>query len=116
MRSAWRWLATIGLAGIALFVIAACGGGGSGKARARPTTRPSGTATVGGGAATNEGPSTPTSSPGTPTVGVDALTADFSAMAKLKPLASQGKGMIGVLLPDTTTSTRYVQEAAPTRG
>jgi D-xylose transport system substrate-binding protein len=91
MRSAWRWLATIGLAGIALFVLAACGGGGS----------------------DNESASTTTSSSGTPTVGVDDLTADFSAMTKLKPLASQGKGMIGVLLPDTTTSTRYVQYDAP---
>ena len=34
-------------------------------------------------------------------------------MAKLKPLASEGKGMIGVLLPDTTTSARYVQYDAP---
>src|ERR1700716_592711 len=36
-----------------------------------------------------------------------SLTADFSAMAQLKDLASQGKGLIGVLLPDTTTSARY---------
>jgi D-xylose transport system substrate-binding protein len=91
MRSAWRGLALFGLASIALFVIAACGGGGS----------------------NNESASTTTESSGTPTVGVDDLTADFSAMAKLKPLASQGKGMIGVLLPDTTTSTRYVQYDAP---
>jgi D-xylose transport system substrate-binding protein len=34
-------------------------------------------------------------------------------MKKLTALASQGKGMIGVLLPDTTTSTRYVQYDAP---
>ena len=34
-------------------------------------------------------------------------------MKTLKPLASEGKGMIGVLLPDTTTSTRYVQYDAP---
>jgi D-xylose transport system substrate-binding protein len=34
-------------------------------------------------------------------------------MAQLKGLASQGKGMVGVLLPDTTTSTRYVQYDAP---
>jgi D-xylose transport system substrate-binding protein len=41
------------------------------------------------------------------------LTADFSAMTELKGLASEGKGMIGVLLPDTTTSARYVQYDAP---
>jgi D-xylose transport system substrate-binding protein len=34
-------------------------------------------------------------------------------MKQLTGLASQGKGMIGVLLPDTTTSTRYVQYDAP---
>jgi D-xylose transport system substrate-binding protein len=34
-------------------------------------------------------------------------------MAKLKPLAARGKGMIGVLLPDTTTSARYVTFDAP---
>jgi D-xylose transport system substrate-binding protein len=41
------------------------------------------------------------------------FTADFSAMEKLKPLVSQGQGLIGVLLPDTTTSTRYVTYDAP---
>src|SRR5438105_13489408 len=35
------------------------------------------------------------------------FTADFSGMASLKTLASQGKGKIGVLLPETTTSARY---------
>jgi D-xylose transport system substrate-binding protein len=34
-------------------------------------------------------------------------------MKALSGLASQGKGMVGVLLPDTTTSTRYVQYDAP---
>jgi D-xylose transport system substrate-binding protein len=44
---------------------------------------------------------------------VNSLGADFAQMAQLKDLAAQGKGMIGVLLPDTTTSTRYVQYDAP---
>jgi D-xylose transport system substrate-binding protein len=46
---------------------------------------------------------------------VDAsnLGADFATMKALTGLAAQGKGMIGVLLPDTTTSTRYVQYDAP---
>ncbi len=38
---------------------------------------------------------------------LSSFTVDFSAMAQLKSLASQGKGLIGVLLPDTTTSARY---------
>jgi D-xylose transport system substrate-binding protein len=41
------------------------------------------------------------------------FTPDFSVMAELKDLAAQGEGMIGVLLPDTTTSTRYVQYDEP---
>ena len=36
-----------------------------------------------------------------------SFTADFSAMAQLKDLASKGTGLIGVLLPDTTSSARY---------
>ena len=42
-----------------------------------------------------------------------AFTADFAVMKTLTALAAQGKGKIGVLLPDTTTSTRYVQYDAP---
>jgi D-xylose transport system substrate-binding protein len=48
-----------------------------------------------------------------PTVTVDQFTSDFSAMKQLQGLAAQGKGKIGVLLPDTTSSTRYVQYDAP---
>jgi D-xylose transport system substrate-binding protein len=42
-----------------------------------------------------------------------AFTSDFSVMKQLTGLASQGKGMVGVLLPDTTTSARYVTFDAP---
>src|SRR5664280_1901214 len=48
-----------------------------------------------------------------PQISATAFTSDFSAMKQLAGLASQGKGMVGVLLPDTTTSTRYVQYDAP---
>ena len=48
-----------------------------------------------------------------PSVDVTKFTADFSVMKTLQSLAAQGKGKIGVLLPDTTTSTRYVQYDAP---
>ena len=34
-------------------------------------------------------------------------------MATLKPLASAGKGKVAAILPDTTTSTRYVEFDAP---
>jgi len=42
-----------------------------------------------------------------------SFTADFSAMAKLKDIASKGKGKIGILLPETTTSARYTSFDAP---
>jgi D-xylose transport system substrate-binding protein len=47
------------------------------------------------------------------TVTASSFTADFSAMAQLKSVASQGKGKIAVLLPDTTTSARYEQFDRP---
>ncbi len=42
-----------------------------------------------------------------------SFTADFSALAALKPLVAQGKGKVGVLLPETTTSARYTSFDAP---
>jgi D-xylose transport system substrate-binding protein len=76
----------------ALAVAAGCGGGGS------STTGGGGTGTAGGAV---------------PQIDATAFTADFSQMTQLKGLASQGKGLIGVLLPDTTTSARYVTYDAP---
>src|SRR5579864_4067569 len=65
--------------------------------------------------------SSPTSSSTTTTSGNSApsnisatsFTSDFSVMAGLKGLASQGHGMIGALLPDTASSARYVSFDAP---
>ena len=34
-------------------------------------------------------------------------------MATLKPLAAKGKGNVAVILPDTVSSTRYVEFDAP---
>jgi D-xylose transport system substrate-binding protein len=48
-----------------------------------------------------------------PPLAMGDFTSDFSAMAKLKALASQGKGKIGVLLPETATSARYASFDAP---
>jgi len=41
------------------------------------------------------------------TIAASDFAADFAAMAKVKDLAAKGEGLIGVLLPDTTTSARY---------
>jgi D-xylose transport system substrate-binding protein len=46
-------------------------------------------------------------------ISATALTNDFSAMAGLKDLASQGKGNVAVILPDTTSSARYTEFDAP---
>ena len=93
MRLSWRGLVMAGLATAALaFVAAGCGGGGS-------------SSTEGGGASTGGA--------AVPQLDAAAFTVDFSQMKKLTDLAKQGKGMIGVLLPDTTTSARYVQYDAP---
>ena len=56
---------------------------------------------------------TPKTSAAVPQISATEFTSDFAAMKQLTGLASQGKGMVGVLLPDTTTSTRYVQYDAP---
>jgi D-xylose transport system substrate-binding protein len=55
---------------------------------------------------TTAGASATTAAPAV-SISASSFTADFSAMAQLKSVASAGKGLIGVLLPDTTTSARY---------
>src|SRR5438552_1389322 len=55
----------------------------------------------------------PGSSASVPAIAAGDFTADFAVMQQLTGLASQGSGLVGVLLPDTTTSTRYVQYDAP---
>jgi len=66
------------------------------------------------GSSSSSSSSTPSSAGGAvPSVDVTKFTADYAVMKTLQSLAAQGKGKIGVLLPDTTTSTRYVQYDAP---
>jgi D-xylose transport system substrate-binding protein len=48
-----------------------------------------------------------------PNVSATSFDVNFTQMKRLKGLASEGKGLVGVLLPDTTTSTRYVEYDAP---
>ena len=58
---------------------------------------------------------TSTSSPATvpSDLSISSFTADFSYMPKLKDLTAAGKGKVGVILPDTTSSVRYVQFDQP---
>jgi D-xylose transport system substrate-binding protein len=70
-------------------------------------------AACGGGSSSSSGGSGSTPAGSIPNVDASAFTADFSVMKQLKGLAAQGKGKVGVLLPDTTTSARYVTYDAP---
>jgi D-xylose transport system substrate-binding protein len=48
-----------------------------------------------------------------PQLSLAQINNSFSAMATLKPLAAKGKGNVAVILPDTVSSTRYVEFDAP---
>ncbi|MEA2196519.1 MAG: D-xylose transport system substrate-binding protein [Solirubrobacteraceae bacterium] len=84
------------LAVTALFGVAACGSSSSNTTTTKSTAS-----------------SPPSSTSTTPSVTASSFTNDYSAMTALKPLAAQGKGAVAAILPDTTTSTRYVAYDAP---
>ena len=48
-----------------------------------------------------------------PQLSLSEINNSFTAMTKLKPLAAKGKGNVAVILPDTVSSTRYVEFDAP---
>ena len=75
--------------------VAACGSSSSSGSGGGP----SGSSSSGGG--------------GPGMVSAASFTRDFSEMAKLKSIASQGKGKISVILPDTVSSARYTEFDAP---
>ncbi len=81
------------LAGSAALVVAACGSSGT------PSSGSSSSSGSTGGSV--------------PQLSVSSLNNTFSAMTALKPLASRGKGNVAVILPDTVSSTRYVEFDAP---
>jgi D-xylose transport system substrate-binding protein len=58
-------------------------------------------------------PTTSGASGSTPKIGVKTFNNSFSAMKKLTSLAKEGHGKVAALLPDTTSSTRYVEFDAP---
>lgn len=85
-----KLMAVGGCAGIAA-VVAACGG----------SSNNSPSASSGGGAGIPSG------------LSVNSFDVNFSVMSQFKGLVSSGKGLVGVVLPDTTSSTRYVQFDQP---
>ena len=76
-------------AALALAVVA-CGGGSSSS-----SSSSSGSASIPAG------------------LSVKSFDASFSVMSQFKGLTSAGKGLVGVIMPDTTTSTRWVTFDAP---
>jgi D-xylose transport system substrate-binding protein len=57
-------------------------------------------------------PSTPLK-PATVSVAANAFANDFSSMSALKSVAASGKGKVAAILPDTVSSTRYVEFDQP---
>src|ERR1700724_3794980 len=62
----------------------------------------------GGGGNATPAPATIPSS-----LSVSSFDVTFSAMATLKDLHAAGSGLVGVLMPDTTSSTRWVNSDLP---
>ncbi len=92
--------------------VAACGSSShsspsSGSASSATTSSASGST----GATTTSASSGSTGS--SASIAATSFTSDFSAMAALKAIAAAGKGNIAAILPDTTSSTRYVEFDAP---
>jgi len=94
-----------GLTTVAL-IVSACSSGAS----SAPTV---------GGPLPTTGGSQPAVSPGgSPSgsgsaLGPDSFDATFSAMSQLSSVTSAGTGLVGVILPDTTTSARYTSYDLP---
>jgi D-xylose transport system substrate-binding protein len=88
---------------VAVVIAAGCGSSNS-------SSSSSSSSSAGGGSSAS---STSSSGSSTPSVSTSSFTNDFTAMAALKPLASAGKGKVAAILPDTTSSTRYVEFDAP---
>ena len=55
----------------------------------------------------------PTTSAPPANLSVSSFDVSFSAMSQLQSVTSAGHGLVGVILPDTTSSTRYVDFDAP---
>lgn len=66
-----------------------------------------------GGSPTASPPASNSASAGGSGLSVSSFDSAFSAMAQLKSVTSAGKGLVGVILPDTTTSARYTAYDLP---
>ncbi len=57
--------------------------------------------------------SSASSAAGVPSISTASFTNSFAAMSSLTPLTTSGKGKVAAILPDTTSSTRYVEFDQP---
>ena len=89
MRSSSRFLAAVAMTAI---VAGACSNSATPSPAATPTPAPTAAAV---------------------TLTAASFTADFSAMAQLTGATAAGSGMVGVILPDVTTSARYTSYDLP---
>jgi D-xylose transport system substrate-binding protein len=90
--------ALVPMLAVAALVAAGCGSSGSSSSSSASSSG-SASSSASGGA--------------TPSISAASFTNDFSAMSQLKSLGASGKGKVAVILPDTTSSTRYVEFDAP---
>ena len=87
----------------AALLVAACSSSSSSSSSAPSSTSPSASTSA----------SSTSGSSSVPQISYTGLTNDFSAMKSLTSIAAAGKGNITVILPDTVSSTRYVEFDAP---
>ncbi len=105
---------TVAIASIAVIVVA-CGGSVA-TPSAAPIVTPSTPPVVASASPAVASASPAVASAAAPVVDIAAITASgatFSAMAQLTALTKAGKGLVGVILPDVTTSARYAAYDAP---
>ena len=91
LRSVTKAVAATAIASSAALFIAACGSSGSSTTSSSSTLSPS----------------------QVPQISYTSFNLSFSPMAQLKILASHGSGKVAAILPDTVSSTRYVEFDAP---
>jgi D-xylose transport system substrate-binding protein len=109
MNVSGKFLAAVGVVSI---VLSACGTAATPSPSAAPTVAPTSGATT----APTAPPASAGASASTGTSGgltATSFDSSFSAMAQLKDTVAAGKGLVGVILPDTTTSARYTSYDLP---
>jgi len=106
MRSSSRFLAAIAMTAI---VVGACS-----STTATPTVAPVTPAPVTPAPVTAAPTTAPTTVASAPAgLSISSFDAAFTAMAQLTSVTSAGSGMVGVILPDVTTSARYTSYDLP---